>query len=77
MSYRLCFHNNRPCTCDDAAMQPCVAALIADYIDAIRFAVVTGEEQALEMYSCRQSLQGIHQTFPTWLELKRHLEGPS
>ena len=39
---RMCCHLNHSYDCDDVAAQPCVAALIADYLEALQWNVLTG-----------------------------------
>ena len=74
MSWRLCTFNVRPCTCDDAAMQPCLAALVELYLEAIRFEVISGVEMRFELYTIRQQIEEIFQAFTTWEALKRNIE---
>jgi hypothetical protein len=35
-NWRMCQHIEKPCQCSDLEAQPCVAALIADYLEALR-----------------------------------------
>jgi hypothetical protein len=38
---RMCCYLNHSCGCDDFAAQPCIAALIADYLEALQWNVLT------------------------------------
>jgi hypothetical protein len=58
---RLCTHNNRMCSCSDAEAQPCMAALIDKYLDALRWSVLTdgadgGPGDALEVSESRRNI---------------------
>jgi hypothetical protein len=64
-SFRLCSFNNRVCICDTAEMQPCVAGLIENYLDEIRSALMTGEEDQICMWARQEDLRRIFRTFPT------------
>jgi hypothetical protein len=37
----MCCHLNHSCDCNDVAAQPCIAALIADYLEALTWNVRT------------------------------------
>jgi hypothetical protein len=41
MRYRLCGANHAVCDCDDIVAQTCVAKLVGDYLDVIRWGVLT------------------------------------
>jgi len=75
MSWRLCTFNTRPCICDDAAMQPCLAALVEMYLEAIRFEITSGVDMGFELCAIRQQIEEIFQAFPTLEALKRNIEG--
>jgi hypothetical protein len=71
--FRLCSFNNRACTCDAVEMQPCVAGLIENYLDEIRSALMTGDEDLICMWARQEDLRRIFRTFPTLDELHQSI----
>jgi hypothetical protein len=56
-------------------MQPCLAALVEMYLEAIRFEVTSGGvDMSFELCAIRQQIGEIFQAFPTWEALKRNIE---
>jgi hypothetical protein len=73
----MCAHNNEPCECTDAEMQPCLAALIESYLEEMRCYVLSGERDFLVSGCClRREMDDICRSFPTWDALRFWIEGP-
>jgi hypothetical protein len=66
------------CHCGDAAAQPCIAALIADYLETLRWSVITdgadgGPGDADEIARCRRYVRDTMRTFGSVAELEKGL----
>ena len=76
MTFRICPHNEEACECSDLEMQPCLAALIENYLDALARLTPGDSFSHLELAVRRRDINDICRTFPTWDALKVWFEEP-
>jgi len=78
MVFRLCAHTNSVCNCNDAEMQPCLAAVIEEYLDTIRWSVLTdgidgGPGDGLSLSNCHHNLRTMTHAEDSLAALKQWL----
>jgi hypothetical protein len=76
MRYRLCGKNHWACTCTDVEAQVCLSAVIHDYLETIRWAVLThsvdsGPGDPLAVTHQRKSIEATSHSEPTLDLLER------
>jgi hypothetical protein len=77
---RLCTHTGRACNCNDAESQPCIAALIAEFLDTLRWNVLTegadgGPGDGFAIWCAHQDVMVTTHAFETISELEIYIRG--
>jgi hypothetical protein len=70
LKFRVCPHNNNLCTCSDTEAQPCVAALVDKYLEALRWNIMTNDDDCIEITARRDDLKTIDRVFTSVAEFK-------
>ena len=79
MTFRLCTHTSQVCRCNDVEMQPCLAAVIAEYLDTLHWAVLTNGEDGgpgdeSSVWCAHRDVRTITHSTNSFVTLKRWLE---
>jgi hypothetical protein len=70
MTFRLCGVSSTVCDCDDVQAQPCIAQLVSDYLDTLRWGMLTdralgGPGDAMAIIDAERYLWVTMRGFPT------------
>ena len=75
---RMCMHTHHTCNCNDAEVQPCLAALIADYLDSLWWRLKTdgidgGPGDDSSVWYAHKGIAITSHSFDSLEDLRRHL----